>query len=105
MTPTAARRTSRRSPSASTAHASLDAPPASSTGSVTSTSRPRTRDSACWKASRTSAIIAPAVTSVIPEPIRARREQVRAFMEEHVYPNEGRLFTEDEHADTLVAEL
>ena len=42
------------------------------------------------------------MTSVIPEPIRTRREQVRAFMEEHVYPNEGRLFTEDEHADTLV---
>jgi alkylation response protein AidB-like acyl-CoA dehydrogenase len=45
------------------------------------------------------------VTSVIPEPIRARREQVRAFMEEHVYPNEARLFAEDEEADALVAGL
>jgi alkylation response protein AidB-like acyl-CoA dehydrogenase len=45
------------------------------------------------------------VTSVIPEPIRARREQVRDFMEEHVYPNEARLFREDEEADALVAEL
>jgi alkylation response protein AidB-like acyl-CoA dehydrogenase len=45
------------------------------------------------------------VTSVIPEPIRARREQVRAFMEEHVYPNEARLFAEDEEADALVVEL
>jgi alkylation response protein AidB-like acyl-CoA dehydrogenase len=45
------------------------------------------------------------VTSVIPEPIRTRREQVRAFMEEHVYPNEARLLAEDEQADALVAEL
>ena len=45
------------------------------------------------------------MTSVIPEPIRARREQVRAFMEKHVYPNEARLFAEDEQADALVAEL
>jgi acyl-CoA dehydrogenase len=45
------------------------------------------------------------VTSVIPEPIRARRERVRAFMEEHVYPNEPRLLAEDEQADAHVAEL
>ena len=45
------------------------------------------------------------MTSVIPEPIRTRREQVRAFMEEHVYPNEARLLAEDEQADALVAEL
>jgi acyl-CoA dehydrogenase len=45
------------------------------------------------------------VTSVIPEPIRARREQVRAFMKEHVYPNEARLFAEDEAADALVVDL
>ncbi len=42
---------------------------------------------------------------VIPEPIRTRREQVRAFMEEHVYPNEAALFAEDEEADALVAVL
>jgi acyl-CoA dehydrogenase len=34
-----------------------------------------------------------------------RREQVRAFMEEHVYPNERALTTEDEAADALIAEL
>ena len=34
-----------------------------------------------------------------------KRERVRAFMEEHVYPNEPRLFTEDEAADALIAEL
>jgi len=45
------------------------------------------------------------VSAVIPEPVRERRERVRSFMEEHVYPNEPRLFTEDEAADRLVAEL
>ncbi len=58
-----------------------------------------------WKASRTSAIIAPVVSLVIPEPIRDRREQVRAFMDEHVYPNEPALFAEDESSDALIAEL
>jgi acyl-CoA dehydrogenase len=52
-----------------------------------------------------SAIIALAVSVVIPEPIHARREQVRAFMEEHVYPNEPRLLAEDAAADALVSEL
>ena len=42
---------------------------------------------------------------VIPEPIVERRARVRAFMDEHVYPNEPRLFAEDEAADALVAEL
>jgi acyl-CoA dehydrogenase len=45
------------------------------------------------------------VSVLVPEPIRARREQVRAFMEEHVYPNEAALFGEDEGADALVAQL
>ena len=45
------------------------------------------------------------MSAVIPEPVRERRERVRSFMEEHVYPNEPRLFTEDEAADRLVAEL
>jgi acyl-CoA dehydrogenase len=45
------------------------------------------------------------VSLVIPEPIRERRDQVRAFMDEHVYPNEARLFAEDETGDALVAEL
>jgi acyl-CoA dehydrogenase len=45
------------------------------------------------------------VSAVIPEPILERRGQVRSFMEEHVYPNEPRLFTEDEQADALIAEL
>ena len=34
-----------------------------------------------------------------------KRERVRAFMEEHVYPNERALTTEDEAADALIAEL
>jgi acyl-CoA dehydrogenase len=34
-----------------------------------------------------------------------RREQVRAFMEGQVYPNERALTTEDEAADALIAEL
>jgi acyl-CoA dehydrogenase len=45
------------------------------------------------------------VSLVIPEPIRERRERVRAFMEEHVYPNEAALFGEDEAAAALVADL
>jgi len=45
------------------------------------------------------------MSAVIPEPVRERRERVRAFMEDHVYPNEPRLFGEDEAADALVAEL
>jgi len=42
---------------------------------------------------------------VIPEPIVDRRAAVRAFMEEHVYPNEPVLFREDESSDALVVEL
>jgi acyl-CoA dehydrogenase len=34
-----------------------------------------------------------------------RRERVREFMEAHVYPNEPRLFREDDAADALVREL
>jgi acyl-CoA dehydrogenase len=45
------------------------------------------------------------VSVVIPEPIRERRAAVAAFMEEHVYPNEFRLFAEDEAADALIADL
>jgi acyl-CoA dehydrogenase len=44
-------------------------------------------------------------TVVIPDLIAERRERVRSFMEEHVYPNEPALFTEDERADALIAEL
>src|SRR5690348_6482746 len=94
MTPPAARRTSRRSPPASTAQASLDAPPASRTGSETG-------PSTASNASRTSAIIAAMATAVIPE----RRAAVRAFMDEHVYPNEPALLREDDAADVLVREL
>jgi acyl-CoA dehydrogenase len=38
-------------------------------------------------------------------PAGTRRERVRAFMEEHVYPAEPALAREDEAADALVAEL
>jgi len=43
--------------------------------------------------------------AAIPDVIAERRARVRAFMEEHVYPNEPVLFREDETADALVAEL
>jgi alkylation response protein AidB-like acyl-CoA dehydrogenase len=43
--------------------------------------------------------------AAIPDVIAERRARVRAFMEEHVYPNEPVLFREDESADALVAEL
>jgi len=44
-------------------------------------------------------------TAVIPDAIAERREQVRAFMEEHVYPNEQALLREDAQADELIGEL
>ncbi len=44
-------------------------------------------------------------TVVIPDLIADRREQVRAFMDEHVYPNESALAREDDAADALVVEL
>ena len=44
-------------------------------------------------------------TVVIPGVIAERRERVRAFMEEHVYPNEQALVREDDAADALVREL
>jgi acyl-CoA dehydrogenase len=42
--------------------------------------------------------------AIKPE-VDERRAQVRAFMEEHVYPNEAALAREDESSDALVAEL
>jgi acyl-CoA dehydrogenase len=44
-------------------------------------------------------------TVVIPDLIAERRDQVRSFMEEHVYPSEAALAREDDAADALVAEL
>jgi alkylation response protein AidB-like acyl-CoA dehydrogenase len=44
-------------------------------------------------------------TAVIPDRVAERREQVRGFMEEHVYPNEHALVREDEAADRLIATL
>jgi len=44
-------------------------------------------------------------TVVIPDLIAERRDQVRSFMEEHVYSNEAALAREDDAADALVAEL
>jgi alkylation response protein AidB-like acyl-CoA dehydrogenase len=44
-------------------------------------------------------------TVVIPDAIAERRAAVRAFMEEHVYPNEAALTGEDDEADALVREL
>jgi len=45
------------------------------------------------------------VSAVISQPIVDRRERVRSFMEEHVYPNERALAAEDDAADALIAEL
>jgi alkylation response protein AidB-like acyl-CoA dehydrogenase len=42
---------------------------------------------------------------VIPDLVSERRERVRAFMEEHIYPNEPALLAEDAAADTLIADL
>jgi acyl-CoA dehydrogenase len=42
---------------------------------------------------------------VIAPEVGERRAQVRAFMEEHVYPNEAALDREDEAADALIEEL
>ncbi len=44
-------------------------------------------------------------TAVISDLIADRRDQVRSFMEEHVYPNEAALAREDDAADALVASL
>src|SRR6266478_6514504 len=44
-------------------------------------------------------------TVVIPDLVADRRERVRGFMEEHVYPNETALVAEDDAADALVREL
>jgi acyl-CoA dehydrogenase len=41
----------------------------------------------------------------IPPGVDERRAEVRAFMEEHVYPNESALAREDEAADALIEEL
>ena len=45
------------------------------------------------------------MTVVIPDLVAERRARVKAFMEEHVYPNEPRLFREDDEADALVRVL
>ena len=46
------------------------------------------------------------MTDLLLKPdVSARRAQVRAFMEEHVYPNEAALAREDESSDALIAEL
>ena len=41
----------------------------------------------------------------MPPEVSERRAEVRAFMEEHVYPNEAALGREDESSDALIAEL
>ncbi|MEN3341233.1 MAG: acyl-CoA dehydrogenase [Actinomycetota bacterium] len=45
------------------------------------------------------------MTAVIPDLVAERRERVRSFMEEHVYPNERQLSAEDDAAEQLVAKL
>ena len=46
------------------------------------------------------------MTELAIEPqVKERRAQVRAFMEEHVYPNEAALEREDDAADELIADL
>jgi alkylation response protein AidB-like acyl-CoA dehydrogenase len=43
--------------------------------------------------------------AVIPDLVSERRAQVRAFMDEHIYPNENALLAEDEQSDELIARL
>ncbi len=45
------------------------------------------------------------MSAVIPDDVRERRERYRAFMDEHVYPNESAIAHEDDAADALVREL
>ena len=45
------------------------------------------------------------MTVLAPPDLAARRAEVRAFMEEHVYPSEAALEREDEAADALIEEL
>jgi len=42
---------------------------------------------------------------VIPDVVAERRERVRSFMEDHIYPNEPALFREDDASDVLIREL
>jgi acyl-CoA dehydrogenase len=44
-------------------------------------------------------------TVVIPDLVAGRRERVRGFMQEHVYPNEATLGREDDAADALIRKL
>jgi acyl-CoA dehydrogenase len=44
-------------------------------------------------------------TLAIPDAIAERREQVRAFMDEHVYPQERALIAEDDAAEALIRGL
>ncbi len=45
------------------------------------------------------------MSTLAPESVAARRAEVRAFMEAHVYPNEAALAREDESADVVIEEL
>jgi acyl-CoA dehydrogenase len=47
----------------------------------------------------------PVATVVIPDLIAERRDRMRAFMDEHLYPNEQALIREDDAADVLIGEL
>ena len=62
--------------------------------------------SAAWSASRMSVRSSlDMATVVIPDLVAERRERVRAFMEEHVYPNEPRALRGERAADALIAKL
>jgi acyl-CoA dehydrogenase len=43
--------------------------------------------------------------SAIIAAVEGKRERVRAFMDEHVYPNEPALIREDDTADALIRDL
>jgi acyl-CoA dehydrogenase len=51
------------------------------------------------------AIIVVVASVVIPDVVAERRERVRSFMEDHIYPNEPVLFREDDTSDALIREL
>ena len=66
--------------------------------------RPGRRSSVAGQGAQCASI--PPLSAFAPTPeVAELRGRVRAFMDEHVYPNEGRLFAEDASSDALIADL
>src|SRR5918995_1111870 len=58
-----------------------------------------------WLPGSSTCRLSPMTDVLLKPDVSARRAEVRAFMEEHVYPNEAALAREDEPADALIADL